>query len=682
MVLASGAVSAHADLLAVELRAERAFVRADGRSRVLLLATVRDEKGSTVADGLGVRFTISAGGGRLESASAVTRGGVARVVLIAPDQPGVTTITATLDPPAVAVPSLGSVTFTNDADLVSAGSNWIRMRGKRFLGYAVGIAGQTSNRLVYADGEDGGATLSYRGMNFQADQIQFDTNTNVVIAAGNVVLKLGEQKRKYDLLRVELGQNKAYALRNGSSPIVVELPTLKETLLEGEVSPKLFEFTPFNQTRKNADGEEEEVPPALTLIADSIAIEPGRQIQFRKVSLYVQGQKTGKLPLHVMALNQQSLFREQVIGAGPQGLAFDIPYYYAVQPSDIGSLHLRRGAQFGSSIYSQRLGWNLDLEHNYTGRNGGLGSFQILGMNRTDRGMRWQHNQKLGERTDASLYMDSPNPKSVFGSGQLSRNFSGWRLNAMATGGQQRFSTLTDAGIVGASQGDIRTQLLAETDPKSLGKKSPFQYSLTTEWMKQHFFGTSAAEPVTTQTVGARLFSRPIPLGHSWNLTQSFSTGQVWTRGSTIARDGLSLLSTSSFMRPIRRKGQILGGTSFSYDYTQQPQITGLAPGVVVANGRHRVSMGTSVDMNGAWSLSFNAMQGLDSKQSSLYGEVGVKLSGPWSTRVRVSDTLSGTVRIRDTELALSRLFGQSEVSVYYSTLARRFQLDLSGARF
>lgn len=683
VVLATGAVSVRANLLAVELRAERAFVRADGRSRVLLIATVRDDRGATVTDGLGVRFTISGGGGRLESATGVTRGGVARVVLIAPDQPGVTTVTANLEPPAVAVPSVASVTFTNDAELVSAGSNWIRMRGKNFLGYAVGIAGQTSSRLVYANGEDGGASLSYRGMNLQADQIQFDTSTNVILAAGNVSLKLGEQKRKYDLLRLDLAQNKGTAIREQSGAVSVELPILKETLIEEQLSPKLFQFTPFNQTKKNADGEDEDVPPALTLVADSIAIEPGRQIQFRKVALYVQGQKSGKLPLHVMGLNQQSLFREQVIGAGPQGLAFDVPFYYAVQPSDIGAIHLRRGAQFGSSIYSLRPGWNLDLEHSYTGRSGVLGSLQILGMTRNDRGMRWQHNQKLGERTDASLYVDSPNPKSIFGSGQLARSFSGWRLNAMATGGQQRFSTVTDTGaITGASQADVRTQLLAETDPKPVTKKGPFQYSLTTEWMQQRFFGTNVSGPVNSQSVGARLFSRPMPLGHSWNLMQSFSAGQVWTRGGTLNRQGLSLLSTSSFTRPIRHKGQVLGGMNFAYDYTQQPPFTGLAPGVVLANGRHRVSLGTSVDMNGSWSLSFNALQGLDSKQSSLYGEVGVKLSGPWRTRVRVSDTLSGTVRIRDTELALTRMVGQSEISVYYSTLARRFQLDLSGARF
>jgi hypothetical protein len=682
LVLVAGASSAQANLLAVELRAERAFVRADGRSRVQLLATIRDDRGATVADGLGVRFNISAGGGRLETATAVTRGGVARVVLIAPDQPGVTTITANIEPPAVAIPSVTSVTFTNDTELVSAGNNWIRMRGKRFLGYAVGIAGQGNSRLVYADGEDAGASLSYRGLHLQANQIQLDTVTNTVLAVGNIVLKLGEQKRKYDLLRLELSQNKAIAQRTDGGAVTLELPLLKEIPLDELLPAKLWQFTSFNQRQKNAAGEEDDVPPALTLIADSIAIEPGRQIQFRKVALYIQGQKTGKLALHVMSLNQQSLFREQVIGAGPQGLAFDVPLYYAVRPSDIGSLHLRRGAQFGSSIYSLRPGWNLDLDHSYSGRNGTSGSLQVLGMTRNDRGMRWQHNQKFGERTDASLFVDSPNPRSVFGSGQLARSFSGWRVNALLTSGQQRFNTGTPTLPSSATQGDVRTQLLAETDPKPFGKKGPFQYSLTTEWMQQRFFGTSAASKINTESVGARLFSRPIPLGYNWNLTQSVAAGHVWTRGGTLARQGLSLLSTSSIQHPIKRKGQFLGGVSLAYDYTQQPQIAGLGQNIVLANGKHRLSLGTSMDMGGAWSLSFNTTRGLDSNQSSLFGEVGVRLSGPWRTRVRVSDTASGSVRFRDTELALTRLVGQSEVSLYYSTLARRFQLDLSGARF
>ncbi len=672
---------ARAGLLAVELRAERPFVRADGRSRVMLLATIRDDRGATVADGLGVRFTLSGGGGRLESATAITRGGVARVVLIAPDQPGVTTITANLEPPAVAVPSTTSVTFTNEADLVSAGNNWLRMRGKRFLGYAVGIVG-LGTRLVYADGEDGGATLSYRGLTLKADQIQLDTSTNTVLAAGGVQLKLGEQKRTYDRLRLELLQNKAIAQREGGSGTVrIELPLLQETPLEELPPARLWEFTPFNQTRKNAEGEEETVPPGLTLIADSIAIEPGRQIQLRKVTLFVQGQKSGKLPVHVMGLNQQSLFREQLIGAGPQGLAFDVPLYYDVRPSGIGALHLRRGAQFGSSIYSLRPGWNLDLDHSYTGRSGITGSVQMLGMTRSDRGLRWQHNQKLGEKTDASFFVDAPNAKSVFGSGQLARSFSGWRVNALATGGQQRFATGTPTQSSSSNQGDVRTQVFAETDPKPLSKKGPFQYSFTTEWGQQRFFGTSATR-IDTRSVGARLFSRPVPLGGNWKLTQSLSAGQVWTRGGTLSRQGLSLLGTSTLYQPIRQKGQFLGGTSLTYDYTQQPQLTGLGPNVVLATGKHRLGVGTSVDMGGAWSLSFNGTRGLDSKQSGLFGELGVKLSGPWRTRVRVSDSLFGSVRFRDTEFALARMVGQSEVSLYYSTIARRFQLDLSGARF
>jgi hypothetical protein len=676
----TAASAAHAGLLAVELRAERQFVRADGRSRVLLIATIRDDRGATVADGLGVRFAIAGGGGRLESATAVTRGGVARVVLIAPDQPGVATITANLEPPAVAVPSTTTLTFTNDAELVSAGNNWIRLRGKRFLGYAVGIAG-TNSRLVYADGEDGGATLSYRGLHLQADQIQLDTATSVVLAVGGVRLRIGEQKRRYDALRLELPQNRAVGLREGLGAVAVTLPQLSEASLEEQPPARVWEFTPFNQVKKSASGEEEEVPPALTLIADSIAIEPGRQIQLRKVALYVQGQKSGKLPVHVMGLNQQSLFREQLIGAGPQGLAFDVPLYYDVRPSGIGALHLRRGAQFGSSIYSQRPGWSLDLDHSYTGKGNTFGSVQMLGMTRPDRGLRWQHNQKMGERTDASLFVDAPNQRSVFGSGQLARSFTGWRLSALATGGQQRFFSGTQTTSSYATQGDFRTQLAAETDPKPLKKNGAFQYSLTTEWMQQRFFGSTTSR-VETRTVGGRLSSRPLAVGQQWSLTPSVSVGQLWTRGGGTARQGLSILGTTSLYRPIRQKGQPIGGFGLSYDYTQQPQLANLGPNVVLANGRHRLSVATSVDMGGAWSLSFNAMRGLDSRQSSLFGEVGVKLGGPWRSRVRLSDTLAGNVRFRDTEFALSRQVGQSEVAVYYSTVARRFQLDLSGTRF
>ena len=679
--------AAYAGLVAIELRPERQFVRADGRSRVLLLATLRDEKGAVVADGTRVRFAVS-GAGRLENDAATTTGGVARATLIAPDQPGITTVTANLDSLGVAVPATTSVTFTNDTDLVAAGSNWVRIDGKRYSGYAVGIAGRSS-RLVYADGPDGGASLRYRGLRVTADRIQLDVTGNDLIAEGNVHVTRGKLTLRYELLAVNLASALGTGYREEVPMVAVSLTAMTETLMAQGPPRETWKFVDFNQPQTSPSGETQDVPPAVTVLAGSISVEPGVQVQFRNATVYLNGQRALHLPLYVMSLNQQSLYREQVIGAGPNGIAFDFPYYYDVGPRGIGTLHVRRGAQYGSSLYSVRPGWNLDLDQVYNGSNGMLGSVQVLGLTARERGVRLQHSQKLGTRTEATLFADAPSSRSFFASSQLTHGFHSFHVSALASGSGQRYrifdATGADPGAtVGASQGDLRTQLLAETNPRPLGKHTPFQYTFSAEQSQQRYFGTSATIGTsTTENVGARFFGSPIPLGTSgWNLNQTFSVGRATTHGGTgIAQQGISLLGTSTFGRRVRVRKRDLGGLSLAYDYTQQPVLTGLAPGVTVQNGRQRVRLGTYLEMGGA-NLTLSASRGLDTTQSSLLGDLGVSLGGPWRTRVRVTDARTGGVNFRDVEFSLGRLVGQNEVSVYYSTVARRFQLDLTGARF
>ena len=679
--------TANAGLIAIELRAERQFVRADGKSRVLLLATLRDEKGAIVADGTRVNFAVS-GAGRLENNAANTTGGIARATLIAPDQPGVSTVTANLDSIGVAVPATTSITFTNESDLISAGSNWVRIEGKRYAGYAVGISGRSS-RLIYADGPDGGATLRYRGLRIAADRIQFNVGGNDLIAEGHVQVARGKLKIKYDLLAANLITGIGIGYRDGRSAVTMDLNAISEMLLEQPPPPETWKFIDFNQVVVSTSGESDIVPPAITVLAKSISVEPGRQVQFRGATVYLTGQRALSYPLYFMALGQQSLFREQVIGAGPGGIAFDFPYYYAVGPRGIGTLHLRRGAQYGSSLYSFRPGWNLDLDQIYNGPNGMLGSLQVLGLTTRERGLRLQHSQKLGANTEATLFADAPSSRSLFASSQISHAFPGFRVSALASGSRQRYTTFDTNGVdpavtIGASQADLRTQLLAETNPKRLGRRGPFQYTFSVEQSQQRYFGRSASYGTqTTENIGTRFFGPSLALGKSgWNLNQTFSVGHATSHGGTgIRQQGLSLLGTSTFNRRIQTGSRDLGNLSLAYDYTQQPTLTGLAPGVTVQNGRQRVRLGTYLELGGA-NLTLSASQGIDTKQSSLLGDLGVSLGGPWRSRVRVTNSRTGNFGFRDIEFSLGRLVGQNEVSVYYSTVARRFQLDLTGARF
>ena len=681
---------ARAGLIAIEVRAERQVVRSDGRSRVVFFATLRDERGATVPDGTRVRFSVS-GGARLETLTATTVGGVARATVVAPDQPGSATVTANLDSVGVAVPATATVRFTNDSDALSTGSAWVRIEGSRYCGYAVGIAGKSA-RLVYADGPERGATLRYRSLQLRAERLQFDAASNELILEGDVRAERGKLKLGYELLAVNLLSGKGYGYGASGAVVSVDLNEFSESLLNDAPPRESFAFIPFNQTVLSAAGEQEDIPPSVMVIASVISVEPGRQLQFRRASVYLNGQKALKLPVYFMGLSQQSLYREQVIGAGPGGIAFDLPYYYEVGPKGIGTFHLRRGAQYGSSLYSFRPGWNLDMDHVYNNSgNTSQGAFQVLGLTARERGIRWQHAQKLGPSTDASLFADAPNSRSLYATTQLSHAFRSFRVSALGTGSQQRLSALPVAeGGTGSSsaQGDLRLQLLAETNARKLGK-SPFQYSFTADQSRQSFFGASATASAGTQTsqYGVRLFGPQLKVVPGWQLSQTLSVGQATTRqGGATIQNGLSVLASSTFGHGIQVRRKRLGGMSLSYDYTQLPSLTPVAtPGgtttTLFETGHQRIRVGTFLESGGA-TLTLSATQGLDSSQSNLLSDLSVPLHGPWKSRLRVTSARTGGVSFRDVEISVGRLVGQNDVALYYSTVARRFQLDLSGTRF
>ena len=690
-LLGTVGAAAHAGLIAIEVRAEREVARSDGRSRVVFFATLRDDRGAIVPDGTRVRFSI-AGNGRLENLTATTVGGVARATVIAPDQPGSTTITANLDSAGVAVPSSATIRFTNDSDALASGAAWVRIEGSRYCGYAVGIAGKSA-RLVYADGADRGASLRYRSLALKADRLQFDVQGNEILLEGGVRAQRGKLKLGYDLLSINLTTGRGIGFKESGVAASVNLNDFSESLLDNPPPRESFTFVSFNQSRTNAAGEKEDIPPAIMVVASSLSVEPGKQVQFRKASVYLNGEKALKLPVYFMALNQQALFREQLIGAGPGGIAFDFPYYYNVGPKGIGTLHLRRGAQYGSSLYSFRPGWNLDMDHVYNNAaNTSQGAVQVLGLTARERGIRWQHAQKLGTRTEASVFADAPSSRSLFATTQVSQGFSGFRVSMLGTGSQQRLSAPSSAqGGTGlsSSSGDLRLQFLAETDSKKLGK-SPFQYSFTAERSRQSFFGSSAAASpaATSEQYGVRLFGPQIKAVRGWNLSQMLSVGQATTRqGGRATQNGLSLLATSTLGLGLRVRRKSIGSMSLAYDYTRFPSLIPATPvgggtgtTTIFESGRQRIRLGTYLESGGA-TLTLNATQGLDSTQSTLLGDLSVPLRGPWRSHVRLTSTHTAGVGFRDTEFSLGRLVGQNEVALYYSTVAKRFQLDLSGGR-
>jgi hypothetical protein len=432
---------------------------------------------------------------------------------------------------------------------------------------------------------------------------------------------------------------------------------------------------------------------SVTVVARSIAIKPNETIQFRRATFYIDGQRTVSLPFHVMQLGQSSLFREQVVGLGPQGVTVDFPLYYDVRPGGIGTLHVRRGARYGTSAYSTRPGWSLDAEQAYNGKGGTEGVFAVTGVTRQDWGARLNHAQRFGGdgATRGNFYVDFPAHRDLFGTAQLSRHVDalrGMTLNLAASGSRSAGyrDELTDT--VSGRGGDLRGQLYADTDPHSLFGTPRLQFSFNAGTARQLYYGANAstASAVSTHSANLRLYTMPLPVSRATTLRQSLTLGQTWVDGrlresaspnaaSIALRDGASVLGTTALNHSLGK----LGAVGLTYDYQQTPFLSGFAG---VGSGRHRLGMTAFLSGGQAWRLNATATKSLDRPTESLFADLNVSLGGPWSAGILTSATRFQSARYNDVQFRLARNIAGREVAVYYSTLSRRFQFDLAGARF
>ncbi|MBC8102270.1 MAG: hypothetical protein H7Z41_06760 [Cytophagales bacterium] len=665
-----------AGVATIQITAERTLLRADGRSTTALRAQVRDENGVLVPDGTRVRFSATAG--RLENTVVETQAGIASVFLTAADLAGTAVVTVNLESGLQAAPANITIRFSVDAETSETGTNWVRVDGA-YVGYI------SDYQTIQANGRRGKspAKITYRSFTVTADSLQLDVKSNLLRAQGNVTVREGGGEAltfnalRYDLLQ---GTGVAERLDEGRS-LAVEL-----SLLGGEmvVTPPLENAPPLVrdtwQLKDLSDGN-------VAIVARSLSLNPGSQIRFARATFYLNGEKTLSVPNHVMELQQGQLFREQIIGLGPTGVSVDLPLYYDVRPQGIGTLHVRRGAQVGSSAYSVRPGWRADLDQSYSGRNGAEGTVEVNNLAQGDWGLRLRHAQRLGSDTRGSLFVDFPNNRDLFLTSQASRSFKSFTLNAVGYASRSPgYDNLFTGERVGAG-GILRGQLYVQTNPRPFLRERRLSYTLSAGTSRQNFYGFSSDRQgvLVNNNANLRLNTAPIALAPSVSLTQSLSVGQAFISGSAVDRrvytgqgSGMTLLGSTAVNRTFGR----LGAGSLTYDYAQTPLGLGFSNGLGTAIGKHRAGVNLSLGDEAKLSLSVNASQGLDVPNTTVFSNVLFGLGGPWRGRFTFTATRYGGFGYRDSEFALVRRIAGRDVALYYSTTARRVRLDFAGVRF
>jgi hypothetical protein len=221
----------------------------------------------------------------------------------------------------------------------ATGRAWANVRGADYTGYAL------DSGIIQASGRDGGARVTYRGLEIRADTLQLNVRDNSIRANGNVVLRRGDKQLAYRNLRYEFMTGKGFAERDVDGlprTLILSGPALDEAApgpSEAAPPPELWALEDLSEV-------------SITVVAQSIALEPNVRLQFRRATFYLDGAKTLSLPFHVMSLSQESIFAEQILGYGPSGVTFDFPLFYDVRPETIGTFHVRHGARVGASAYS------------------------------------------------------------------------------------------------------------------------------------------------------------------------------------------------------------------------------------------------------------------------------------------------------------------------------------------
>ena len=667
--------SAADGLSSIRLTATPPVVRADGHSTTYINAEVYDAQGNFAPDGTRVRFSTTGSSARLESGVATTKNGVARVLLTAPNQPGETFVAATVEGSGQSVPVQIKIAFTLDADAAETGVTWARIEGRDYLGYSADIS------TVQANGKNGTARFTYRTLDIKANTYQFNAQDNSILASGDVVLTSRGTERKYNTLRYNTAQSEGVGERiEDGKPVYYHIRgnQADETAFTNGEHIGENDFLPFDISESRT-----------VIVAKSISLEPNRRLQFRRATFYLDGQKTISFPFHVMALGQSSLFENPLFGYGYNGLSVDLPFYYDVRTTGIGTLHARRGARIGdSSAFATRQGWSIDALQSYNGAHRAEGSVELVGINRTDWAARFRHGQQLDKITSGSVYLDFPGgSRGLFASSQATRTYSEFNLNGSLSVSRAPGVTDVTTGQKGQAYGDIRGQFGATTREKPLwgSQKTPVRYTLTTDFSRLSDYGKGGVTGVSqgiiyTNTTGAQFFTNPLNLNRATSVSQSVSLGQTWVRASTLnaQAEGISLLGTTS----LNRSFGSLGSGTLSYNYSQTP-LYKISNANAIANGRQRLDLTSYLTGNKAkWNLTLNASQGIDSPQQTLFSKLDFALGGPWRGHVRLSTSRLGGVSYKETEYALFRRILGRDFGVYYSTSARRFQLDLSRIGF
>lgn len=670
--LAMAFASAPAQQTNVRLSAFPTISVADSRSTTTISAELRDSAGRVVPDGTRVVFNSTIG--TFRESVATTLNGVARAILVADGRVGIAKITAT-PLSGSGSPATFEFEFVADRAMLSSAKEYVELVAPGYMHYT------SDTRLIGGSGANQGVSLRYRDITIEADDLQYSIPTYEV-RARKAKLRIGKTVKEFDALYLRLNQRRGFGLatytaRRPKFPVVVGrglafgyedrdgkvvIGEAPEDERFGVVAVTAAGVEPTRQQPPSDAFELTDLSFATSRVASKKAVVfPNKQIQFHRAEIFVADSKVMKLPLFQVNLmnNNTPLVTENLINVSDNNVALNYPHYLSLKPGQTSLLRFRTGDTFGRGMATSQ-GASLDYELNWNRGDEMDGGFIFRGIGRSDWGVGLRQYNRFDSKTSGFFQLDMPAGRAFYGSGGLSRDFTGYQLSLNAT---------ADQTFRGFQRSSRNINLVAETDPIKMGA-TPFRayYGLTASSSVQETEGMNRVEQQSTG-IRARLQSLPVSLDSRTTVSTAFSVAGV--TGRTVG-DGLQLTGNTTLSHRLSPNASVL----LTYDYSRD----GFNELVL---GMHRVSLQTYMN-TGRTGLRVFHSRSLDRDRQNMFADLEYRPSKSWVMRSsytfdRFAD-YAGSNTFLDATLSVGYVIGWREVGLVYSKRTRRIGIQLLGA--
>lgn len=617
------------DRYSMRLTAHPQAIVADSHSSTTISAEVRNPTGGPVPDGTMVEFSSSLG---IIEPRARTIAGVARVRLESGTSVGTANISAlAAEGGAVAelrVDFLEPGTEIFDEVFVSISSN-------TYLGY------DTDRQIVDSAG---GVRIEHRGLTIDADEAQLNVKTMILRAKG----KQGKWIRIKRGGKNEIQASALYYDMNSMKGVLVGLPddgaarlTLRGTDLRTEKDesdkPVSFEYEPITQSK-------------LFIRAKSILVRPGEDIRFKRASYFMDGERVMNVPLQIVPLKSDALGLGQTLSYGTEGIRLDLPIYYSLTPNTSGSVRVKHSEATGWGNYSDRAGWQVDLDNDYNYHGATQGTFSVNRITSRDWGLRWNNRMLFENNSQVYSYFDFPGHRDLYGSVDYRRPFHDYTWSVSLRG--NKYQSAPDGYFAG-------TYLQSHVKPL-IGQAVSYSFSSKLGYNSREIGNRSLGTGL-----GLQLYGKPLQFGRT-GLNTSLSVSRDWG-GS---EPGVSVYGNAGLSRMLGMKGFM--GLNYSYSWTD----------AVYGFNAQRLSFNVSYRPTSRWTTNLYSIYGLNDGTISTFGDASYVFLPTWRLGILNTYQKFLTGSYSDAEFTLSKALGRQAATLAYSKSRKKFRIEMNALSF